>query len=113
MDFGSNTTKAGFGFDWEPRAVFTTVIGRPRHMGVMVGMGQKDSYVALRSPHTQTTHLPLSIQYRVCCYARLVHHVLMSCHGETVPTACRRFVFCGADECTRVDVLCDAAKYTC
>jgi hypothetical protein len=28
-----------------PRAVFTSIVGRPRHTGVMVGMGQKDSYV--------------------------------------------------------------------
>merc|ERR1711988_1284589 len=28
-----------------PRAVFPSIVGRPRHQGVMVGMGQKDSYV--------------------------------------------------------------------
>jgi hypothetical protein len=28
-----------------PRAVFPSIVGRPRHTGVMVGMGQKDSYV--------------------------------------------------------------------
>ncbi|KAL4695316.1 hypothetical protein H8959_000411 [Pygathrix nigripes] len=28
-----------------PRAVFLSIVGRPRHQGVMVGMGQKDSYV--------------------------------------------------------------------
>ena len=28
-----------------PRAVFPSIIGRPRQPGVMVGMGQKDSYV--------------------------------------------------------------------
>jgi len=26
-------------------AVFPSIVGRPRHQGVMVGMGQKDSYV--------------------------------------------------------------------
>uniref|UniRef100_A0A8C9NWK5 Beta-actin n=1 Tax=Spermophilus dauricus TaxID=99837 RepID=A0A8C9NWK5_SPEDA len=26
-------------------AVFPSIMGRPRHQGVMVGMGQKDSYV--------------------------------------------------------------------
>ena len=31
--------------DDAPRAVFPSIVGRPRHMGVMVGMGQKDSYV--------------------------------------------------------------------
>uniref|UniRef100_A0A2K6CXZ4 Uncharacterized protein n=1 Tax=Macaca nemestrina TaxID=9545 RepID=A0A2K6CXZ4_MACNE len=27
------------------QAVFPSIVGRPRHQGVMVGMGQKDSYV--------------------------------------------------------------------
>ncbi|CAE7216626.1 unnamed protein product [Rhizoctonia solani] len=31
--------------DDAPRAVFPSIVGRPRHQGVMVGMGQKDSYV--------------------------------------------------------------------
>merc|ERR1711991_1034937 len=37
--------KAGFAGDDAPRAVFPSIVGRPRHTGVMVGMGQKDSYV--------------------------------------------------------------------
>ena len=37
--------KAGFAGDDAPRAVFRTLVGRPRHHGVLVGMGQKDSYV--------------------------------------------------------------------
>ena len=37
--------KAGFAGDDAPRAVFPSIVGRPRHEGVMVGMGQKDSYV--------------------------------------------------------------------
>ncbi|VCX42042.1 unnamed protein product [Gulo gulo] len=37
--------KAGFGGDDAPRAVFPSMVGRPRHQGVMVGMGQKDCYV--------------------------------------------------------------------
>jgi len=37
--------KAGFAGDDAPRAVFPAIVGRPRHKGVMVGMGQKDSYV--------------------------------------------------------------------
>jgi len=45
FDVGSGTTKAGFAGDDAPRAVTATVVGRPRHTGVMVGMGQKDSYV--------------------------------------------------------------------
>merc|ERR1711910_294099 len=37
--------RAGFAGDDAPRAVFPSIVGRPRHQGVMVGMGQKDSYV--------------------------------------------------------------------
>jgi len=45
VDNGSGMCKAGFAGDDAPRAVFPSVVGRPRHQGVMVGMGQKDSYV--------------------------------------------------------------------
>jgi actin-related protein len=37
--------QAGFAGDDAPRAVFPSIVGRPRHQGVMVGMGQKDCYV--------------------------------------------------------------------
>ncbi|KAK0191592.1 actin 1 [Armillaria mellea] len=43
IDNGSGMCKAGC--DDAPRAVFPSIVGRPRHQGVMVGMGQKDSYV--------------------------------------------------------------------
>ncbi|XP_026354718.1 beta-actin-like protein 2 [Ursus arctos] len=45
VDNGSGMCKAGFGGDDAPRAVFPSMVGRPRHQGVMVGMGQKDCYV--------------------------------------------------------------------
>nr|AEB54624.1 actin3 [Procambarus clarkii] len=45
VDNGSGMCKAGFAGDDAPRAVFLSIVGRPRHQGVMVGMGQKDSYV--------------------------------------------------------------------
>jgi len=45
VDNGSGMVKAGFAGDDAPRAVFPSIVGRPRHQGVMVGMGQKDSYV--------------------------------------------------------------------
>jgi len=44
-DNGSGLVKAGFAGDDAPRAVFPSIVGRPRHTGVMVGMGQKDAYV--------------------------------------------------------------------
>jgi len=45
VDNGSGMCKAGFAGDDAPRAVFPSIVGRPRHKGVMVGMGQKDPYV--------------------------------------------------------------------
>merc|ERR1712032_430316 len=35
----------GFAGDDAPRAVFPSIVGRPKMPGIMVGMGQKDSYV--------------------------------------------------------------------
>jgi actin-related protein len=45
VDNGSGMVKAGFAGDDAPRAVFPSVVGRPRHKGVMVGASQKDAYV--------------------------------------------------------------------
>ncbi|XP_051786796.1 actin isoform X2 [Erpetoichthys calabaricus] len=45
IDNGSGMCKAGFAGDDAPRAVFPSIVGRPRHQGIMVGMGQKESYV--------------------------------------------------------------------
>ena len=33
------------GRDRSNHLLFSSIVGRPRHQGVMVGMGQKDSYV--------------------------------------------------------------------
>jgi len=45
VDNGSGMCKAGFAGDDAPRAVFASVIGRPKMPGIMVGMDQKDSYM--------------------------------------------------------------------
>jgi len=45
IDNGSGMCKAGFAGDDAPRAVFPAIVGRPRMRGIMVGMGNKDSYV--------------------------------------------------------------------
>ena len=37
--------KASFAGDDAPQAIFPSTVGRPQYQGVMVGMGQKDSYV--------------------------------------------------------------------
>lgn len=36
IDNGSGMCKAGFAGDDAPRAVFPSIVGRPRHQGVMV-----------------------------------------------------------------------------
>nr|GAT49884.1 predicted protein [Mycena chlorophos] len=45
IDNGSGMCKAGFAGDDAPRAVFPSIVGRPRQQGVMVGFGNKDSYI--------------------------------------------------------------------
>merc|ERR1712017_5476 len=45
VDNGTGQMKAGFSGDDAPKCVFPSVVGRPRHEGVMVGMGQKDALV--------------------------------------------------------------------
>jgi actin beta/gamma 1 len=45
VDNGSGMCKAGFAGDDAPRAVFPSIVGRPKHAGIMVGMDQKDAYV--------------------------------------------------------------------
>lgn len=39
-DNGSGMVKAGFAGDDAPRAVFPSIVGRPRHQGVMVGVAK-------------------------------------------------------------------------
>jgi len=45
VDNGSGVVKAGFAGDDAPRSVFSSIVARPRHVMVMPGLGQKDSYV--------------------------------------------------------------------
>merc|ERR1712205_282618 len=45
IDMGTYHIKGGFAGDDAPRAVFPAIVGRCKHQGVMVGMGQKDSYI--------------------------------------------------------------------
>jgi actin beta/gamma 1 len=45
VDNGSGMCKAGFAGDDAPRAVFPSIVGRPKHPGIRVGMDQKDAYV--------------------------------------------------------------------
>ncbi|PRP84019.1 hypothetical protein PROFUN_08616 [Planoprotostelium fungivorum] len=45
IDNGSGMCKAGFAGDDAPRAVFPSIVGRPRYTGAMVGMCAKDCFV--------------------------------------------------------------------
>jgi len=45
VDNGSGMVKAGFSGDDAPRAVFPSIIGRPKVEQQMVGMSQKDAYI--------------------------------------------------------------------
>lgn len=45
IDNGSGTIKAGFAGDDAPRSVFSTVVGRPRVPGIMVGMDQQHVFM--------------------------------------------------------------------
>jgi len=45
VDNGSGVCKAGFAGDDAPRAVFPSIVGRPKMPGIMVGMDQRDCYV--------------------------------------------------------------------
>ena len=49
IDNGSQMIKAGFARDHAPRVVFPSIVGRPRQVGVMVGMHQRGSYVGEES----------------------------------------------------------------
>jgi len=48
VDNGSGMCKAGFAGDDAPRAVFPSIVGRPKHKGVMVGMGQRTPMLVMR-----------------------------------------------------------------
>eukprot|EP00485_Elphidium_margaritaceum_P017430 CAMPEP_0202729084 /NCGR_PEP_ID=MMETSP1385-20130828/185956_1 /ASSEMBLY_ACC=CAM_ASM_000861 /TAXON_ID=933848 /ORGANISM="Elphidium margaritaceum" /LENGTH=419 /DNA_ID=CAMNT_0049395341 /DNA_START=29 /DNA_END=1289 /DNA_ORIENTATION=+ len=49
IDNGSGMMKAGFAGEDAPQSVFPTIVGYPKHRGVMIGYAQRDCYVGVEA----------------------------------------------------------------
>merc|ERR1712088_991936 len=102
IDNGSGMCKAGFAGDDAPRAVFPSIVGRPRHQGVMVGMGQKDAYVG---DEAQSKRGILTLKYPVehgiinnwDDMEKIWHHTFSIYEGYALPHAILRLDLAGRE----------------
>lgn len=79
LDIGSQNVVAGFAGDDAPRAVFPSVVGRPKYNRGMVGIGSKDCHVgdeAVSKRGIETLKYPIEngVIMNYDDYSKLLHH---------------------------------------